>query len=141
MSVFHAGALSAYAERGCMFARNAAFSLHVCGALSIKRHGLSPPKRCAMHSSFTPGLIPCQFTTAHRFGQNCSFHAPASVARLCGRFNPAPGPPSTVPARDCASLLMPLVDTEQTECFGGNILCEVTGLGREQHEPAGLTRR
>ena len=93
-----------------------------------------------MHFSFTLGLIPCQFRTAHRFGQICSFHAIEPAVWLCDHISPGAYLPSAVPAWHCASLLRPLVDTEQTARFCGNNLCAVAGLGREQCEPARVTR-
>jgi hypothetical protein len=79
-----------------------------------------------MHSSFTIGLIQCQFRTAHTFGQNCSFHIMESEARLHGRFHQGVCLPSIVRTSCCATLLRPLVEFEQTAHFGGNILHEVT---------------
>jgi hypothetical protein len=58
----------------------------VSGVPSSERPLTSASNRGAEHSSFTLGLIPCQFITAHRFGQNCSLHIMESEARLHAGF-------------------------------------------------------
>src|ERR1017187_4867034 len=93
------------------------------------------------HPFFILSLVLCQFRTAHRIGQNCSFHKTRSADWLDGRFEPGAGLPSTVGTWCWNSLLWTLVDTERTKYFSRIVLCEVAELPPSYSPPPPSMRR
>ena len=100
--------------------------------------GMSDPAGSEEHCSYILWLIYCQFKIARPFGQNCSLREIELAAHLDARIQPGARLPYLAREQCRASLLMSLVDSEQTTCFIQNNLYEVSGFDYEQHHLACL---